>query len=191
MIVKQHGPQPKTLGTETLWMNYADFVSPLASTATYTSTSNPEDVIDMEQVLDICNPTDTRTQWTPDMEDEYLVDKYIVDKYSGGRRFYSKALAPHLKPNSPVPASAISAEPARKYKESILDWSNSLWSRSRKIRTWNPEQPVMEVERIPFRRNFLAAMEQNEKESEGQLSIFVCPEPLKISMASCPSLNIG
>jgi endoribonuclease Dicer len=146
------------------------------------STSSPENVIDMVQVRDICNPTDGRTQWTPDMDDVYLVDKYIVDKYSGGRRFYSKALAPHLKPDSPVPESAIKAEPARKYKESILDWSNSLWSGSRKFRTWNMEQPVIEVERIPFRRNFLAAMDQKEKDSEGQLSIFVCPEPLKISM---------
>jgi endoribonuclease Dicer len=154
------------------------------STASIASTSKPNDFIDMEQILDICNPTEDRTQWTPDMEDGYLVDKYIVDKFSGGRRFYSKALAPHLKPNSPVPASAIAAEPARKYKESILDWSNSLWNSSRKFRTWNMEQPVMEVERIPFRRNFLAAMEQNEKELEGQLSIFVCPEPLKISLVS-------
>lgn len=165
-------------------MSFANVTTRFSCSATVTSTSNPEDLIDMEQVFDICNPTDARTQWTPEMSDEYLLDKYIVDKYSGGRRFYSKALAPHLKPDSPVPASAIAAEPARKYKESILDWSNSLWSGSRKFRKWNKEQPVMEVERIPFRRNFLAAMEQKEKESEGQLSIFVCPEPLKISMVS-------
>jgi endoribonuclease Dicer len=151
-------------------------------TAGITSVSSLEDLIDMDQVLDICNPTETRTQWTPEMKDEYLIDKYIVDKFSGGRRFYSKALAPHLKSHDPVPASAIAAEPTRKHKESILDWSNSLWSKSRGKVTWNPDQPVIEVERIPFRRNFLAAMEHNEKESEGSLNIYVCPQPLKISM---------
>ncbi|KAF2682135.1 hypothetical protein K458DRAFT_342502 [Lentithecium fluviatile CBS 122367] len=149
-----------------------------------TPLSKPEGLIDMEQILAVFNQTRDDTQWTPAMRDDDLIDKYIVDKYNGGRRFYSTALAPHLKPQDPVPESAIAAEPTRKYKDTILDWSNSLWNKAREKRSelWDKNQPVIQVERIPFRRNFLAVIEKKEQESEGELNIYVCPEPLKISM---------
>lgn len=143
--------------------------------------SDPSDLIDMDQVREICDPSASRTQWTKDMDDEYLNDKYIVDKFNGGRRFYSNGVVPHLKPQSPVPSSV----PKYKFMANILDFSVSLWTKSRQKLTWDLDQPVIEVERIPFRRNFLALVEENETEVKEHLIAYACPQPLRISTVSC------
>ncbi|KAF2796271.1 hypothetical protein K505DRAFT_415880 [Melanomma pulvis-pyrius CBS 109.77] len=143
--------------------------------ASISSLDNPEDVMDWAQIREVCEKDEYR--WNPEMPPEFLADKYIVDNWDGGRRFYSIGVAPQFKAQDPVPSDA----PKHKFMADILDYSVSLWSKSRSKCVWNPSQPVMEVEKIPFRRNFLAAVEKDEDEVIATPRTFVCPEPLRIS----------
>jgi endoribonuclease Dicer len=68
--------------------------------------------------------------------------------------------------------------------DSILDYSDSKWAKSRDISRWNQSQPVLEVEKIPFRRNHLARVEEKEKGELDDLKTYICPEPLHVSNVS-------
>lgn len=142
--------------------------------------ANPEDFIDWEQVYEICVKQEYR--WNREMPNEFLADKYIVDPNDGGRRFYSVGVVPDLKPQSPVPGGA----PKYRHMASILDYSVSLWQKSRVKweHAWDESQPVVEVTKIPFRRNLLAHVERDEEEVKFNPRAFVCPQPLRISAVS-------
>lgn len=142
-----------------------------------TQLSKPEDVIDLKQVFHFCEEREQR--WTPEMDTEELVSKYIVDRGDGGRRFYSIAIEPELKPEDPVPSTA----PAYKYSKDILDYSVSLWKKQRELHDplWDRSQPVMKVEKIPFRRNLLAKVETGETGIKGGNIAYICPEPFRVS----------
>lgn len=145
-----------------------------------TTFEDPEGLIDWVQIHKVCEKEEYK--WSQNMSHEALADKYIVDPNDGGRRFYSIAVAPHLKPVDPVPNLA----PKYKYMANILDYSISLWTKSRaKLEnTWDRDQPVLEVDKIPFRRNFLAHVEKDEDQVKWNPKAFVCPQPLKISTVS-------
>lgn len=150
--------------------------------ASVTSTDNPEALIDWDQVHEIVEKDEYR--WNPSMANGFLANKYIVDPNDGGRRFYSKGVIDHLKAMDPMPTSA----PRYKWMDNILDYSISLFpkSRAKYANHWNRSQPVMEVEKIPFRRNFLAHVEDDEEEIKFNPLAYVCPEPLKISALTTP-----
>ncbi|KAF2258510.1 dicer-like protein-like protein 1 [Lojkania enalia] len=136
---------------------------------------NPDDLIDWEQVHEVCGKGDY--PWTPEMPNDFLRDKYFVDKWDGGRRFYSLGVVPDLRPQDPVPENV----PRHKFMANILDYSVSLWSKTRTEKVWVQNQPVVEVEKIPFRRNLLAVVEMDEPEVKIKPKTVVCPEPMKIS----------
>jgi endoribonuclease Dicer len=142
--------------------------------------TSPEDIIDWAQVRETCEKEEYR--WTPSMSHSSLANKFIVDPNDGGRRFYSVKVAPQFKPTDPVPDLA----PKYKYMRDILDYSISLWAKSRAKweDSWDRSQPVIEVEKIPFRRNLLASIENDEAEAKFNKTAFVCPQPLKISAVS-------
>ncbi|KAF2188185.1 hypothetical protein K469DRAFT_660734 [Zopfia rhizophila CBS 207.26] len=141
---------------------------------------NPSDLIDWEQVHEICEKEEYR--WNREMPNEFLANKYIVDNWDGGRRFYSVGVNPNLKPQDPVPDFA----PRHKYMADILNYSVSLWTKSRERKVWDQSQPVIEVEKIPFRRNLLASVEQDEDTVQMNPKTYVCPEPLRISALTTP-----
>jgi endoribonuclease Dicer len=149
-------------------------------TASVTSLDDPELLIDWDQVHEICEKREYR--WTPEMTHDFLANKYIVDINDGGRRFYSVGVIPYLKARSPVPGQA----PKYKHMKNILDYSISLWKKTRDNleSVWDESQPVIEVEKIPFRRNFLAHVEKDEEEVRWNPRAFVCPQPLRISAVS-------
>ena len=119
--------------------------------------------------------------WTPGMADDFLLDKFLVDPYDGGRRFFTERLAPEHRPLDPVPSNSAPG----KRKSNIIDYSVSLWSRSRKDRKWHEDQPVIEAEKVRHRRNMLAEPYQKEILEEQQPTrCYLCPEPLKISAVS-------
>ncbi|KAF1955997.1 hypothetical protein CC80DRAFT_474029 [Byssothecium circinans] len=144
-----------------------------------TSSSIPEDVIDMDQVQQVCTQRECR--WTPSTTPDELTDMYFVDRGDGGRRFYSISVEPHLRALDPVPQDA----PSYKYCKNILDYSVSLWKTARERAVWDTSQPVVRVEKIPFRRNHLAAVESKEaSDIRGHNIAYVCPEPFRISAVS-------
>ncbi|OCL05832.1 dicer-like protein 1 [Glonium stellatum] len=120
-------------------------------------------------------------KWTPNMKYDDLRDRFFVDRWSGGRRFFSVGVAQGLKATDPPPPDS---ERHKKFNGSILDFSISLWNNSRKNYVWDLSQPVIEAERVPFRRNLLAPAE--EKEHVSKIKCFICPEPLKISALPAP-----
>ncbi|KAF2201242.1 dicer-like protein 1 [Delitschia confertaspora ATCC 74209] len=145
-------------------------------TRSVSSTYNhPKEFIDWTSVHEVCEKECYR--WTPETSHEFLADKYFIDIWDGGRRFYSIKVAPDLKPLSPVPEGV----PRHKFMGNILDYSVSLWNKSRALRKWDLDQPVVEAERIPFRQNLLAPAENDEDEVLSKNRTFICPEPIRIS----------
>jgi len=65
---------------------------------------------------------------------------------------------------------------------SILDYTVSLFSKSRARATWREDQPVIRAERVLHRLNLLD--ERTEKEKTVNTRSYLCPEPLKVSAVS-------
>ncbi|XPS99549.1 Dicer-like protein 1 [Ascochyta lentis] len=168
----------KTYEYDVQKMSY--WVVPLLAAGVQHSTL--EDIVDMPQMHKVSERPNW--QWTPETSEDDIVDKYIVDPFNGGRRFYSDRIATNLKPQDPVPAHIPRQN--QKFMDSILDYSDSKWQRSRNIGRWHQDQPVLEVEKIPFRRNHLARVEDKEHEVLGNLKTVICPEPMRISNIATP-----
>ena len=121
-------------------------------------------------------------QWTSDTEPGDLVNKYYIDPLNGGRRYYSSRLALHLKPQDPVPSYIPRQN--HKFMNTILDYTDSKWLKSRDVSRWDQSQPVLEAKKIPFRRNHLACAEDKEQKELHDLKTYICPQPLRISNVS-------
>ena len=106
---------------------------------------------------------------------EKLVNRYLVDKWDGGRRFFTKKYRPDMLSTDPVPENCAPS----KYKDNIIEYTVSLFAKSRSKIKWRTDQPVIEAQRILHRRNLLDDMDNNEKDS--RTLAFIVPEPLKHS----------
>lgn len=138
--------------------------------------TSPERFIDWNLVTHICNNPDV--PWSVDTPHDQLLNRYLIDRWDGGRRFFSTAIEPGLKPRDPVPADASS----HKYMNTILDYTVSLFAKSRARVTWRDDQPVIRAERVLHRLNLLD--EHTEKEKTVNTRSYLCPEPLKFSAVS-------
>ena len=138
--------------------------------------SQPRALIDLE-TLDFVfsHPDEESLRWSSRMPDKELLNRYLVDKWDGGRRFYSVSVLPHLKPQDPVPANAAKG----KWMNNILDYSVSLFAKSRVRAQWCPDQPVLLAQKILNRLNLLEPW--SDKEKTFNTVAYICPEPLKIS----------
>ena len=136
----------------------------------------PESLIDWSVLQDVYE--NTELGWDINKPHSYLENRYMVDKWDGGRRFFSISVIPELRPQDPVPADAA----VHKYMTNILDYSVTLFKKSREKAKWNPDQPVVLAHRILHRLNWLDDL--TEKEKEGRTISYVCPEPLLISAVS-------
>jgi len=136
----------------------------------------PADLIDWDMVTYIRDNPDI--PWSIDTPHHQLINRYLIDRWDGGRRFFSTAIEPGLKPRDPVPQDAAS----HKYMNSILDYTVSLFSKSRARATWREDQPVIRAERVLHRLNLLD--ERTEKEKTVNTRSYLCPEPLKVSAVS-------
>ena len=133
----------------------------------------PESLIDWSVVEFVHNNEDI--PWNIYTPFEDLVDKYLIDRWDGGRRFFTIGVEPELKPSDPVPDGSA----AHKYMNNILDYTVSLFAKSRARATWRLDQPVLLAHRVLPRRNWLD--EWNEAEQKVKTLSYVCPEPLKFS----------
>ncbi|KAH8714061.1 hypothetical protein GQ44DRAFT_689075 [Phaeosphaeriaceae sp. PMI808] len=147
--------------------------------------ANLEKLLDMKQILKIYQ--EPWWNWNTTTKSDDLVDKYFIDPLHGGRRYYSTCLAPHLKPQDPMPTHITPEnQKSQKFMSSIINYTDSKWHRKRDITLWDQNQPVLEAERIPFRRNHLAKVEDKEKKNLRDITTYICPEPLRISNFANP-----
>ena len=136
----------------------------------------PGSRIDWE-LLAFVERTDEMT-WTMETPHGDLANRFLVDRWDGGRRFFSIGVVPELHARDPVPDGS----PAHKYMDNILDYTVSLFSKSRARATFKEDQPVIKAHRVLHRRNWLD--EWDEKEEAAKTLSYVCPEPLRISAVS-------
>ncbi|RAL61167.1 hypothetical protein DID88_010506 [Monilinia fructigena] len=111
--------------------------------------------------------------------DEYFKDKFITDPFDGSRKLWSVGITKEYKPLDPVPPDTAPRKGTRKNNSNIMEYSCSLWAKSRKRRTFEIEQPVIEATYISLRRNLLDEFDGAEVESSKKC--FVILEPLKVS----------
>ncbi|KAL8950848.1 MAG: hypothetical protein Q9222_003146 [Ikaeria aurantiellina] len=119
-------------------------------------------------------------EWTWDMSRPHreLEGRYLVDRWDGGRRLWSIKVLPDMSPQDPVPEDAAT----HPYMKNILDYSVSLFSKSRARATWKANQPVIFAHRILHRLNWLD--EYTEQERIARKNAYICPEPFLFSAVS-------
>lgn len=140
------------------------------------SCSNPGALIDLATLDFVFSHSDEESlRWSATTADKELLNRYFVDKWDGGRRFYSVSVLTDLRPQDPVPADAAKG----KWMNSILDYSVSLFAKSRVRAQWCPDQPVLLVRKGSNRLNLLEPW--SDKEKSVKTVAYICPEPLKIS----------
>lgn len=137
---------------------------------------SPELLIDWEIVKEVSSKEELK--WDTDMPHSYLANRYLVDRWDGGRRFFSVKVMPEMRPQDPVPPDAV----PHKYMTSILDYSVTLFKKSRERATWSPDQPVLLANKVLHRLNWLDDFTENE--IGGKTTSYLCPEPLLISAVS-------
>lgn len=119
-----------------------------------------------------------------DEPDDFFRDKFVVDPWNGSHKFFLRRRRHDLKPQDPVPASVVPLQ-RRGWKSTthnIINYSVSLWTKSRTRATWKEDQPVVEAELLPIHRNFLDDTIDDQKFKAQQC--FLILEPLQISPVS-------
>ncbi|KAF2143652.1 uncharacterized protein K452DRAFT_296653 [Aplosporella prunicola CBS 121167] len=127
-------------------------------------------------------------EWTPETPHAFLRNKFFIDRWDGGRRFFSVGVDLNLKATDPVPKDSVTGKRPEN-RTDILNYSVSLYkqSRARADATWRRDQPVIKAEQVLHRRNMLA--EPAEKELCLRTKVYLCPEPLKISVLTSEAVT--
>lgn len=122
-------------------------------------------------------------RWSIGTPNEQLLNRYFTDPWDGGRKYFSLAIEPALRPRDPVPGDATPSK-TTKFGNTILDYTISLTKESRKrhASTWCVDQPVIRAEKVLHRLNLLD--EHGQKEKDINTRAYVCPQPLNISAVS-------
>ncbi|KAL6922751.1 hypothetical protein FSST1_000025 [Fusarium sambucinum] len=112
--------------------------------------------------------------------DEFFVDKLVVDPYDGGRKLILKGIDKSKKPSDPTP-EGVPESRSRAYRtveQTIKQYSNSLFTKSRLTAQWRDDQPVVKAELLSLRRNLLDEFQVDEQINK---DCFVILEPLNVS----------
>lgn len=113
--------------------------------------------------------------------DEFFQNKYVADPWDGSRKFFALGRRHDFKPTDLVPEGVVA--PAHKAwkmaTHSIMNYSNSLWSKSRFRIAFREDQPVVEAELLPIRRNLLDRASADHDPAANRC--FLVLEPLRIS----------
>ncbi|KAL8854373.1 MAG: hypothetical protein Q9221_000860 [Calogaya cf. arnoldii] len=125
-------------------------------------------------ILDYVNANEC-WKWDIECPHHELENRFMIDKWDGSRRFWSVKVLPNLSPQDPVPDDAA----PHRYMNTIIDYTVSLFSKSRQRAVWQQDQPVIFAHRILHRLNWLD--EYTEEESKVKKNAYVCPEPLLFS----------
>ncbi|SPQ23615.1 4c178de2-59db-4c17-b734-ab0b07163eac [Thermothielavioides terrestris] len=120
---------------------------------------------------------------TFDEPDDFYKDKYVTDPFDGSRKFFLLGRCHGMKPTDPVPDGIVPPR-HRAWRvtcrnHDILNYSLSAWSSSRGRIRLREDQPVVEAELLPIRRNLL---DDNVGDEDLEPKpCFLVLEPLRIS----------
>ncbi|KAK3688605.1 hypothetical protein B0T22DRAFT_459895 [Podospora appendiculata] len=146
----------------------------------FASTENLDEIINMD-ILDLTRKTGA-IEYRFDEPDEFFQNRYVVDPYDGSRKFILQQRRRDLKPTDHVP-EGVPAPSHHAWKrcetKDILNYSSSLWSKSRTHVKFREDQPVVEAQLLSVRRNLL---DDNISDHDMQpKQCFLVLEPLRIS----------
>ena len=155
----------------------------------FSSVTDPSCVVDWPTVMFVRD--NERIAYTFNEPDDFFKDKYVADPYDGSRKFFIRGRRHNLKPTDPVPEGIV-APSHRAWKvgcktHDILNYSLSAWAKSRTLIVLREDQPVVEAEVLPIRRNLL---DDNIGDDDLEPKpCFIILQPLRISPVSQASLN--
>ena len=140
--------------------------------------TTPKSVIDWETVAFAQDHMDWK--WCPDMDMNFLLSRFIYDPWDGRKRYFPIAVESDLHASDPPPDWT----PRRRWMENIANYSLSLSKnlRPKFFEGFDWSQPVLQVECLWLRRNFLGQATDLER-PEATICV-VCPQPLVISSVS-------
>ncbi|EHA54708.1 dicer-like protein 1 [Pyricularia oryzae 70-15] len=138
---------------------------------------NPERIIDWATVHR--TTTTDRVPYNFNEPDEFFQDKYVSDPFDGSRKFFMRKVRRDLKPQDKVPEGVPAPSKWRAVEHTILNYSVSLWKKSRAGHNSRQDQPVVEAELAPLRRNLLD--ETDGENSTGPQTCYLVLETLLIS----------
>ncbi|TLS29778.1 hypothetical protein PpBr36_01059 [Pyricularia pennisetigena] len=141
------------------------------------SLANPEEMIDWATVQR--TTTTDRMPYNFNEPDTFFQDKYVSDPFDGSRKFFMRKVRRDLKPQDQVPEGVPAPSKWRAAEHTILNYSVSLWKRSRAGHNSRQDQPVVEAELAPLRRNLLD--ETDGENSAGLQTCYIVLETLLIS----------
>ncbi len=155
----------------------------------FASVTDPGSIIDWATVMFVRD--NERIAYTFNEPDDFFKDKYVADPYDGSRKFFLCGRRHDMKPTDPVPEGIV-APGHRAWKVScknhdILNYSLSAWSKSRTFILPREDQPVVEAELLPIRRNLL-----DDHIGDDDLApkpCFLVLQPLRISPVSSTNMN--
>ncbi|KAK0627130.1 hypothetical protein B0T14DRAFT_423974 [Immersiella caudata] len=146
----------------------------------FSSAANPREILDWETVHFVSQNDGLKYDF--DAPDEFFHNKFVSDPFDGSRKFFLMGRRKDLRPTDPVPDRVV-APGHRAWLNSenhdIFNYSISLWSKSRSVIVFQKDQPVVEAELLPIRRNILD--ENIVDEDLESKRCFLILEPLRIS----------
>jgi endoribonuclease Dicer len=154
------------------------FLAPIRSSTLVGRDDLPLNLIEWEILEDVQNQAELL--WDEGTKEKFFENRYITDPFDGSRKLWCNKVTHKYKPSDPVPPNTAPRNRTKKHIENIKEYSCSLWSKSRAFRTIGENQPVVEAELIPLRRNLLD--DGNFIESDTPTECFLVLERLKISV---------
>ncbi|KFA55275.1 hypothetical protein S40293_04968 [Stachybotrys chartarum IBT 40293] len=120
-----------------------------------------------------------------DQPDPFFNAKLIVDRNDGSRKLITRGINKELRPSDLTP-QGVPEPKCRPYRmlppeqKTIKEYSCSLWTAARKRHQWRNDQPVVNAEILPLRRNLLDE-DSAEIHDQRPRDCFIILEPLQIS----------
>jgi len=125
--------------------------------AEFSSVTDPSSLVNWDMVKFV--QANDRVVCNFDEPDDFFKDKYVADPYDGSRKLFIRRCRRDLKPSDPVPEGIVPpghrAWRVGTVPRDIQNYSLSAWANSRSYVQFREEQPVVEAEVLPIRRNLL------------------------------------
>ena len=148
---------------------------------TANSSMEPSAIIDWNAIENVCYPGESK--WNEGWTNDSLLNRFFWDRYNGGKRYFAIGIEKSLNMDSPIPDEVgVWDHKSNTIKQfTVSSWAN-LSRKHEGKEPYNKRQPVLLVESMMERRNFLDKPTNAEKES--RLRAFVIPQPLERSSLS-------